>query len=138
MQGNIIGQHEGIINFTIGQRKGIKISNKDPLYVVKLNAKKNEVIVGKKEFLVINKIYLKNLNILENFNKDYNNLFIKVRSTGKLIKAKAKIKDDRAEVVLQENETGVSPGQACVFYLKEKIGDRVLGGGWIVRADNKN
>jgi len=138
MQGKIIGQHEGIINFTIGQRKGIKISNKDPLYVIKLNAKKNEVIVGKKEFLVINKIYLKNLNILENFDKDYNNLFIKVRSTGKLIKAKAKIKDDRAEVVLQENETGVSPGQACVFYLKEKIGDRVLGGGWIVRADNKN
>ena len=51
-QGNIIGQHDGIINFTIGQRKGIKISNKDPLYVISLNSKKNEVIVGKKRFFI--------------------------------------------------------------------------------------
>ena len=67
----------GIINFTIGQRKGIKISSKDPLYVIRLDAKRNEVIVGKKNLLVINKIYLKDVNILGDFqNKD--DLFIKV------------------------------------------------------------
>ena len=137
IEGNIIGQHEGIINFTIGQRKGIKISNKDPLYVIRLNAKKNEVVVGKKELLFIDKIYLKNLNLIGKLICNESNLFIKVRSTGQLIKAKIKTNNNSAEVILMENEKGVSPGQACVFYLKEKIGEKVLGGGWIDRTDNK-
>ena len=137
IEGNIIGQHEGIINFTIGQRKGIKISNKDPLYVIRLNAKKNEVVVGKKELLLIEKIYLKNLNLIGKLICNESNLFIKVRSTGQLIKAKIKTNNNSAEVILMENEKGVSPGQACVFYLKEKIGEKVLGGGWIDRTDNK-
>ena len=135
-KGNIIGNHEGIINFTIGQRKGIKISSAEPLYVIRLDAEKNEVIVGKKEFLAINKIYLKNINILGNLIKN-DDLFIKVRSTGRLIKAETKILEDKAEVVLKEDEFGVSPGQACVFYKKNKFGDKVMGGGWIVRTDNK-
>ena len=62
---------------------------------------------------------------------------IKVRSTGRLIKAKINLINNDAEVNLKENEKGVSPGQACVFYSKNDIGDKVLGGGWIVRADNK-
>ena len=62
---------------------------------------------------------------------------IKVRSTGKLIKAKIKIIKEGAEVNLEEDEAGVSPGQACVFYSKEKLGDKVLGGGWITSATNK-
>ncbi len=63
-------------------------------------------------------------------------MLIKVRSTGRLIKAKAKINDRNAEVSLDEIETGISPGQACVFYVKNKMGYKVLGGGWIDKAIN--
>ena len=134
VKGNIIGTHEGIINFTIGQRKGIRIAHKEPLYVVSINAKKNEVTVGSREDLVVKKIYLKNLNFLDDIESLNNNLFIKVRSTGRLIKAKAKIDKSFAEVNLDEKEVEISPGQACVFYSKNKFGDKVLGGGWIIRT----
>ena len=136
-KGNIIGKHNGIINFTIGQRKGIKISGKEPLYVVSINASENKIIVGSKEFLIIEKIYLRNLNLLDNFEKSNRNLFVKVRSTGRLIKASIIIKNKKAEVKLNENETGISPGQACVFYSKNFSGDKVLGGGWITSTSNK-
>ena len=135
LSGNIIGKHDGIINFTIGQRKGIRISNKDPLYVVAINAKNNQVIVGNKQALAVKRIFLKDINLLSNVEKYNNNLFIKVRSTGKLIKSKVKIDKLNAIVNLEEIETGVAPGQACVFYSKNKVGDKVLGGGWIVKAD---
>jgi len=136
-KGNILGKHEGIINFTIGQRKGIKISHGEPLYVVDINPEENKVVVGNKEALLIKKIYLKDINLLSN-NNDYKNiLFIKVRSTGRLIKAKITIKGRNAEVDLMEEEAGISPGQACVFYQKKKSGDKVLGGGWIDRTINK-
>ena len=137
LEGNIIGKHDGIINFTIGQRKGIKIAHKEPLYVVNIKAKENQIIVGNREALAIKKIYLKNMNLLSNLEKYNENLFIKVRSTGRLIKASAIIKGDQAEVDLKEYETGISPGQACVFYSKNKIGDKVLGGGWITSTVNK-
>ncbi len=137
-KGNVIGKHEGIINFTIGQRKGIKISRDEPLYVVDILAKENKVIVGNKQSLFIKKIYLKDINLLGDIKSFNNTLFIKVRSTGKLIKAKINIKkNNNAEVVLQEDEIGISPGQACVFYSTNDIGDKVLGGGWITGAVNK-
>ena len=131
---NIIGTHEGIINFTIGQRKGIRIADKEPFYVLDINAKKNEVTVGNKEALAIKKIHIKDLNLLGDIEKNNDNLFIKVRSSGKLIKAKATLNNMGAEVNLEEVEIGISPGQACVFYSKDKIGDKVLGGGWIVKT----
>ena len=65
------------------------------------------------------------------------NLFIKVRSTGRLIKAKVRSIQTETEVNLEENEIGISPGQACVFYSKNKFGDKVLGGGWIDKTVNK-
>jgi len=136
IKGNIIGQHDGIINFTIGQRKGIKISGDYPLYVIHIDSKKNEVIVGKKDFLLVNKIYLRDVNILEKIENSNGNLFVKVRSTGRFIKSKAKIKNNEAEVVLLEKETGVSPGQACVFYSQDEFGDKILGGGWIAKTEN--
>ena len=135
--GNIIGKHEGIINFTIGQRKGIRISQKEPLYVVNIKAKENLVIVGNREALTIKKIYLKDINLLSNIQKYKDELFIKVRSTGRLIKAKLNIQENKAEVILEEDETGISPGQACVFYSTNKLGDKVLGGGWISSTINK-
>ena len=135
-EGNVVGRHDGIINFTIGQRKGIGIAHKEPLYVININAKKNEVIVGNREALAIKKIFVKDINLLSKV-EDYNgNLFIKVRSTGRLIKAKVNLNNTSAEVNLEELENGISPGQACVFYSKSKFGDKVLGGGWIVKTEN--
>ena len=136
VKGKVIGKHEGIINFTIGQRKGIGVSYKEALYVVDINAEKNEVVVGNREALSIKRIYLKNLNLLGDIQKHNESLFVKVRSTGKLIKAKVKLDLAKTEVNLEENETGVSPGQACVFYSKNKLGDKVLGGGWISSTFN--
>tara|TARA_Y100000590_G_scaffold12353_2_gene15019 strand:+ start:5067 stop:6215 length:1149 start_codon:yes stop_codon:yes gene_type:complete len=137
INGDIIGKHEGIINYTIGQRKGIKIPHSEPLYVVDIDAAQNKVIVGTRDALSIKKIYLKNLNLLSDVEKYNENLFIKVRSTGRLIKAKIKLEKTQAEVILEENELGISPGQACVFYSKDRIGDKVLGGGWITKTSNK-
>ena len=132
INGKVIGVHEGIINYTIGQRKGIKISDKNPLYVIKIIAEKNEIIVGKKKYLGKTKISLKDLNIITNDKKDFEKeLFVKVRSTGKLIKAKIDINNSSANVALFEEEQGIAPGQACVFYSKNDFGYKVLGGGWI-------
>jgi tRNA-specific 2-thiouridylase len=136
-KGNIIGKHDGIINFTIGQRKGIKIAYPEPLYVVDINAKENKVIVGSRKELFVKKIYLKNINFLCDIENYKDNLLIKVRSTGKLIAAKIVINENKAEVNLKEDEAGISPGQACVFYSMNNLGDKVLGGGWITKAVNK-
>ena len=138
ISGKQIGEHEGIINYTIGQRKGIKISNDKPLYVVNINADNNTIIVGAKEFLEIKEIKLRDLNLLGN-EKDFENLInIKVRSTGKLLKAKILILDGNAKVEILDSETSISPGQACVFYSKDDFGDKVLGGGWIHKTYNRN
>ncbi len=138
ISGNQIGEHKGIINYTIGQRKGIKISNDKPLYVVNINADNNTIIVGAKELLQIKEIKLRDLNLLGN-EKDFENLInIKVRSTGKLLKAKIVISGSNAKVEILDSETGISPGQACVFYSKDDFGDKVLGGGWIHKTYNKN
>ena len=136
-KGDIIGKHEGIINYTIGQRKGIRIAGKEPFYVVDIDALKNKIIVGSKEDLLIKEIYLKKLNLLSSFKNERDNFFVKVRSTGKLIKADIEINSNEAKIILQESESGVSPGQACVFYSKTNLGDKVLGGGWIIRTANK-
>ncbi len=131
-KGKVIGVHEGIVNFTIGQRKGIKVSDIDPLYVLKINADKNEIIVGPKNKLGKKIIYLNNLNLLVDKSEFRDEILVKVRSTGKLLNAKISLKEaDRAEVNLNISEDGISPGQACVFYKKDDFGDKVLGGGWI-------
>ena len=132
INGTVIGVHDGIINFTIGQRKGIKVADKEPLYVLEINPQSNEIVVGPKKNLIKRKIKLKNLNLLYNNKSELKNeLFVKVRSTGKLIRAKVELKDDTANVYLLEDEYGISPGQACVFYSKNNHGYKVLGGGWI-------
>ena len=138
IEGSVIGVHNGIINYTIGQRKGIKISNEKPLYVININAENNTITVGSKEFLEIKEIKLRNLNLLGD-KTDFKDLVnIKVRSTGRLLKAKIKFFNDVANVQILDKETGISPGQACVFYSKDELGDKVLGGGWINKTFNKN
>ncbi len=132
IQGQVIGVHDGIINFTIGQRKGIKVSDKDALYVLKINYKKNEIIVGPKKNLGKKNIFLRNINLLENKEQLDTDILVKVRSTGKLLKAKVDLSDQNgAKVILDIPEDGISPGQACVFYNQDNFGCKVLGGGWI-------
>jgi tRNA-uridine 2-sulfurtransferase len=138
MRGIQIGEHEGIINYTIGQRKGIKIANNNPLYVVSIDADKNTIIVGSKECLEIKEIQLRELNILGSKNEFDKIINIKVRSTGRLLKAKINLLENSANVEILDKETGISPGQACVFYSKDNVGDKVLGGGWIHKTINKN
>ena len=138
LSGKKLGEHDGIINYTVGQRKGIKISSTNPLYVVNIDAEKNKIIVGPKESLIIEDIELRNLNILGHA-KEFNNFVsVKVRSTGKLLKAKINIKNNSASVNIVDGEAGISPGQACVFYSKDDFGDKLLGGGWISKTANKN
>ena len=132
LEGKVIGVHDGIINFTIGQRKGIKVSDKEPLYVLKINSDQNEIIVGAKENLGKKEITLKDLNLLTDKKDLDQNIFVKVRSTGDLLEAKVNLNNDNtAHVSLTNPEDGISPGQACVFYSKDQFGHKVLGGGWI-------
>jgi tRNA-specific 2-thiouridylase len=133
LKGKVIGVHDGIINFTIGQRKGIKVSDVEPLYVLKINSDKNEIIVGPREKLGKKNININNLNLLVHESELSKQILVKVRSTGKLLEAKVDLKNDNsAEVNLKDFEDGISPGQACVFYDLDQQGHKVLGGGWII------
>ena len=138
IKGNQIGEHEGIINYTIGQRKGIKIASNNPFYVVNIDADNNTIIVGSKDCLEVKQIKLRDLNILGSQKELKEIIHIKVRSTGRLLKAKIDLQETTANVEILDKETGISPGQACVFYSKDDLGDKLLGGGWIHKTFNKN
>ena len=133
LNGDVLGVHDGIVNFTIGQRKGIKIAAKEPLYVIDINADKNEIIVGLKNDLLKKEIILKDLNLLDDKEVFEDEILVKVRSTGKLLRSKLSFKEDKSVLNLLEDEHGISPGQACVFYKKDINGYKVLGGGWITK-----
>jgi len=132
IDGNVLGRHEGIVKYTIGQRRGLGIGGfEDPIYVVKLNAEKKQVIVGPKEALLTTEIGVKDVNwIGEDVPAEGLAVIAKIRSTRPGVPAKLFLEGGRARVLLDEPEAGVSPGQAAVFY----DGDRVLGGGWIDSA----
>ena len=129
--GKVLGVHDGIINFTIGQRRVIKIAAEEPLYVVDINPELNEIIVGTRKDLIKRHISLRDINLLCEKKVFENEILVKIRSTGKLIKSKLILEKNDAKLELLEDEYGISPGQACVFYSKDKYGDKVLGGGWI-------
>lgn len=132
IDGNVIGQHEGIIKYTIGQRRGLGVGGYDePLYVVKLNAEKKQVIVGPKEALLTSEIGVKEVNwIGEPVPEEGLPVVAKIRSTRPGVPARVFLRDGYARVVLDVPEAGVSPGQAAAFYDE----NRVLGGGWIESA----
>ncbi|MDC0167874.1 tRNA 2-thiouridine(34) synthase MnmA [bacterium] len=133
LDGKVVGVHDGIINFTIGQRKRIKVSDKHALYVIRIDSKKNEIVVGPKEKLGKQTISLRDINLLTDKDDFKYKILVKVRSTGKLLDAKINFfSNDKAIVTLEKLEYGISPGQACVFYNKDKFGYKVLGGGWII------
>jgi len=91
-EGKVLGVHDGIVNFTIGQRRGIKIAAKEPLYVIDIDANKNEIIVGNKKELLKKDIILKDINLLVDKSVFDKEIFVKVRSTGRLIKSKLNLR----------------------------------------------
>jgi tRNA-specific 2-thiouridylase len=142
LEGRVIGQHEGIIHFTIGQRRGLGIAASAPLYVVKLDAASRRVIVGPREALRMHRIMLRDINwigggTLDRAVGDGLELFVKVRSTRAPQPAWLRATDAGYEVELVGGEEGVSPGQACVFYDAASGQARVLGGGFIKSASAK-
>jgi len=135
--GRILGRHEGVIHYTIGQRRGLGIGGlEEPLYVVRLDVDLHRVIVGPKEMLATRRVPLREINWLGDApltSRDEWAVSVKVRSTRPPRDAVLlPISETEAEVELLTPEEGVSPGQACVFYAPE--GSRVLGGGWIWRG----
>ncbi len=134
MQGNILGQHRGVIHYTIGQRKGLGIGGlSEPLYVVRLDPDARRVIVGPKSALATRRVPVREINWLGDapFTSQPSwELEVKLRSTRPPAPAIIRpISEHEAEVELLNPEEGVSPGQACVFYAPDST--RVFGGGWI-------
>jgi tRNA-specific 2-thiouridylase len=139
LEGKVIGRHEGIVHFTIGQRRGLGIASSAPLYVVKLDATTRRVIVGPREALRMHRIALRDINwigggSLEHAVGNGLELFVKVRSTRAPQAAWLRAINGGYEVELAGGEEGVSPGQACVFYDAAGGQARVLGGGFIKSA----
>lgn len=133
VDGRVLGRHKGIINYTIGQRKGLGIGGGDPLYVLRLNPEVHQVIVGPYEALGRTEIRVKDVNWLGDVKEGSFSCEVKVRSTRPPVQAEVFLEDNhQARVVFLSPEYGVAAGQACVFYK----GSRVLGGGWIVREDS--
>ena len=132
--GRVLGQHEGIIGFTVGQRRGIGVGGSDrPLYVVRLEPETRRVVVGPREALARDQVYLHDLNWLaEPVSQEGKLVQVKLRSAQRPVEARILNRGDRgAELQLTEPAYGVSPGQAAVCY----DGSRILGGGWITRAN---
>lgn len=139
LEGRVLGRHQGIIGFTIGQRRGLGIAASAPLYVVHLDAETRRVVVGPREALNVRKIMLRDVNWigggdLDRAIGDGLELFVKVRSTRPAQPAWLRRVGGTYEVELVDGEEGVSPGQACVFYDAPAGQARVLGGGFIAAA----
>ena len=140
VDGRVLGTHAGIINFTVGQRKGLGITAQEPLYVVRLDPSRRQVIVGPRACLQAHTISLRNVNWLGDAKipEEGIDIAVRVRSTGALMPAHLTASGaGTAQVTLATGEYGISAGQACVFYADEGPRARILGGGFIVRAEGK-
>jgi len=134
VDGNVLGRHAGIIHYTVGQRRGLGVSAAHPLYVVRLEPETARVVVGPEEALKRDRLTLGGVNWLGlgEMPEDGVRVRVKLRSTQPPVVATVRPTGDGGAVVaLDEPQTGIAPGQACVFY----DGERVLGGGWIRRDD---
>ncbi len=135
IDGRILGKHQGIINYTIGQRRGIgigggHIENNEPVYVVALNPEENEVIVGSYADLAKDVIYIQDTNWMQNVTNLQDagiKVQVKLRSTQEKSSAKLYCNDNETYIILDEAQFGIASGQACVCYQ----GTRIIGGGWI-------
>lgn len=139
LDGRVLGTHQGVIHYTVGQRRGLGIASGEPLYVVKLDAANARVLVGPKEALETRIIRLRDINwigegSLEDAASREMDIAVRVRSTRPPQPGVLKTRDGEIVVELPDGEYGVSPGQACVFYESAGPEARVLGGGSIVGA----
>ena len=139
LDGRVLGKHNGIIHFTVGQRRGLGVSTGSPLYVVRLDAERRRVVVGPRDALRMRRIALRDVNWIGDGDIDAalaerREVFVKVRSTRPPQAAWLTGADGKYEVELIDGEHGVSPGQACVFYDAPEGQARVLGGGFIKTA----
>jgi len=139
VDGNVLGRHQGIAHFTVGQRKGLGIAAGSPLYVVRLDVSSRRVVVGPREALRMDRITLRDVNWIGNGEIDRAvagglEVFVRVRSTRAPQPAWLRGSGGDYEVELVAGEEGVSPGQACVFYDAPSGQARVLGGGYIQSA----
>ncbi|GEO85673.1 MULTISPECIES: tRNA 2-thiouridine(34) synthase MnmA [Alphaproteobacteria] len=140
LDGRVLGTHDGILHYTIGQRKGLGVATGEPLYVVYLDARSRRVIVGPREALETHRVHLRDINWLgdaplEDMACDGFACFAKVRSTRPPTPAMLHADDDGVYVDLEIGEAGVAPGQACVLYSAPGADARVYGGGFIDRSE---
>jgi tRNA-specific 2-thiouridylase len=140
IDGRVLGEHPGIVHFTIGQRRGIGVAVGDPLYVVHLDARSKRVIVGPREALDTRRLILRDMNwlgdlALEDLGPEGLSCFAKVRSTRPPRPAVLRQADGEISVELVDGESGVAPGQACVLYSAPGDDARVYGGGFIDRSE---
>tara|TARA_Y100001978_G_scaffold185009_1_gene183713 strand:+ start:125 stop:1213 length:1089 start_codon:yes stop_codon:yes gene_type:complete len=134
VNGNILGKHSGIENYTVGQRKKLNIFSESPMYVIKILKKENKVVVGNKEDLEEVDIDIDQFNWIgpgvPNKSDSISNLKIKVRARQKPVLGTLKLKDNSsATIKLNSPALGIAKGQGCVFYSNE---NQLLGGGWII------
>jgi tRNA-specific 2-thiouridylase len=140
VDGRRLGRHDGIINYTIGQRRGLRIPGPEPLYVIRLDASRNEVVVGPRDRLRTTGLLLKNTNWLgdepfEDASADGLPVYVRIRSSQPPQPAMLFAESDgKARVVLEDGEDGVAVGQACVFYANGCDEARLLGGGFIAHT----
>lgn len=142
LDGRVLGRHEGILHYTIGQRKGLGVATGEPLYVIYLDARSKRVIVGPKEALETRRVYLRDINWLGDrpIEEDARNgfaCFAKVRSTRPPAPASLNRDENGFYVDLAIGEAGVAPGQACVLYSAPGEDARVYGGGFIDRSERR-
>jgi tRNA-specific 2-thiouridylase len=135
LAGRVLGKHDGVINFTVGQRKGLGLSHHESLFVVRIDAGKREVVVGPREALATKRVVLRDMNWLaEPLGASPRAVLARVRSTREPVRAEIGAAGGGAEVELLAHEEGVAPGQACVLYDVNEP-SRMLGGGWIVKGE---
>jgi tRNA-uridine 2-sulfurtransferase len=140
MDGRVLGRHEGIVRYTVGQRRGIGVATGEPLYVVHLDAERARVVVGPREALETRRVFLRDVNWLGDhplaeLPADGMEIFAKVRSTRPPRPAILHADGRGVWVELAEGEAGVAPGQACALYSGEGDDARVYGGGFIERSE---
>ncbi len=143
IDGRLLGHHEGIVNYTIGQRRGIGVAVGEPLYVVHLDAPTARVIVGPRMALETRRLHLRDINWLgddaiDALPADGFSCFAKVRSTRPPRPATVWFRDASLMVELADAEDGVAPGQACVLYSSDGADARVFGGGFIDRTERSD
>jgi tRNA-uridine 2-sulfurtransferase len=129
--GRVLGRHDGVIHFTVGQRKGLGVAGGEPLYVLRLDPDQRRVVVGPRDSLGTTRVPLHRISWLgPHPSRSGVRVAVKLRSAQPPLSATLSLDGERGAAVLDEPAFGVAPGQACVAY----DGDRVLGGGWIARS----